>query len=216
MHLASLLTILGSRPLFDGVQRPFIADIGCGPATVALALAQRYRLRHPEERMACRYVGLDASPHMHGIAQRYLAHPSLFADVRCLFVENFGVFRERIDGVNRLIDSSTHALVALSYVLRQPALPPDFGEVVARLVLALARIEDFPVFVILQDISAGPYKAERLFFDTLSAAGYTIEGASGSLTQVYAPRNQRGEVVATNNAPPAGNVFWKYGQVIQI
>ena len=78
-HIDAMAGLLDDGPLRDETRRVVVLDIGCGPATVALALAEAFAAWEVETGFD--YIGVDHNVHSLHLAARMLHESKLLASV---------------------------------------------------------------------------------------------------------------------------------------
>jgi SAM-dependent methyltransferase len=97
-------------------------DIGCGPMTAALALAES-NIAHRRQPLTLKYIGVDISTPMLNIAEAFSEQEHCFAqpdDGYWRFLSSIDDITER--RLEKLTRGATHVVVVLSYLLAQNGL----------------------------------------------------------------------------------------------
>ena len=145
---------------------PTIVDLGCGPFTAGLALANALG---PQRRF--RYFGVDRAPAMGELGQRLLAAArqagALYHATTC----EFGADLDAIDFGPARGDLT---LVVASYLLASPTI--DVMELVAAVSRAVDRIGPGPVAILYTNSAQpGPNRNYPAFRDALIEAAFELK-----------------------------------------
>ncbi|MPZ31862.1 MAG: hypothetical protein GEV13_12840 [Rhodospirillales bacterium] len=99
-----------------------VLDIGCGPMTAALALAQ-LNLNRFGQPLALSYIGVDISAPMLKFAERFSQRDDCFSSTSGGFYRFVPTLEEvTTDRLKRLINGATHVVIVLSYIMSQKNL----------------------------------------------------------------------------------------------
>lgn len=212
-HFASLSEILRSGRL-DEADAPLVLDIGAGPATVPLALAERHVRELRRGPLALRYIDVERSDPMRETATAFLGDAALFRDVRRIALRSLDdLGQATVTAIQGMVAESDAIVVALSFVLKQPFVDEAFARHVASTATGFARSSGQPTYVLVQDVSHSPYERYDAFFDQVSKDGYRVDEPEGRLTQPHRQMLLNGTIP---DQPPRsnGNVVYRLGRLL--
>lgn len=214
MHFESLSSIVDLGYL-DEFQSPLIIDVGAGPATVPLALAQRRVQRLQRGPLSLRYFDIERSEPMRAIAEEYLQDRDLFVNHERYSISTIDQLLQSKPRIVELARGADVVLVALSYVLKQRDVNRQFALTISELTRACADHFDIPTYVLIQDTSAGPYDRYNAFLGSVAEGGWSIEGYERRLTQPHRKVQPDGTPTRQTNKPKNGNVVFRYGRAVR-
>ena len=150
MHYESYMRALKMkfRTCRDLPSSPLIVDLGCGPATTALALADWLR-ECGRQRPAVSFIGIDNSRPFREIALDMLSGANVFDDTS-IFIVLPSVEQLTQSEIKRAVRDRNGVIFALSYILHQ-----RFMQNISILASLMSRIrsetEGLPTWFLLQD-----------------------------------------------------------------
>lgn len=211
-HFESLGRILSSGVL-DNVRSPLILDVGAGPGTVPVAIAERHVSQLRREPLALRYIDLERSTEMRQVAAAFLADAALFQLVQHHSVTTIDELVAAAPTVMELAAASDAIIVALSYVLKQNTVDASFAESIAAITVALKRAVTAPTYLLVQDQSGPPFDRYDAFFESVYSHGYFVEGYEERITQAHRQMTLDG-TIPIQDPRTTGNVVYRLGRVM--
>jgi SAM-dependent methyltransferase len=184
MHYWSFRTALEDAYADDPIPfpvRPFIIDIGCGPATTSLAILDWLEERRGPGVTLLTYLGIDTSEPLRRLGEELLGIEPLAGRCRALLVESLDTLEQQ--EFMRLQEGCDGVVFAASYVVHQEFMQ-DMSPLANLMRYARERSAGLPAWLLLQDANYAkkegkhtlvwPEQRVRLLADLCESLGYII------------------------------------------